>query len=69
MYSAKKVRMVHLILGPQRPQDLRWSEYQVELFVPLEHAEEALRATFKHAAERWGEFVQDPEALATHRIP
>ena len=48
----------------QRPQDLRWSEYQVELFVPLEHAEEALRATFKHAAERWGEFVQDPEALA-----
>ena len=46
--------------------DTAGEEYQLELFVPLEYAEDALRVTFKHAKENWGEVVGEPGAMMNY---
>ena len=62
-FSNSIVRWHRSVIMSNHVNDTAGEEYQLELFVPLEYAEDALRVTFKHAKENWGEVVGEPGAM------
>ena len=61
-FSNSIVRWHRSVIMSNHVNDTDVEEYQLELFVPLEYAEDTLRVTFSYAKEHWGESAAEPSA-------